>query len=144
MTDHEHSHVTMGCASVDLCGPDVVRVEIDWDLAVQEQRRICAAVGAEWSPVSAERRVAVAEDLRHDLVPVNGLRHPPEGRTTGWFLWAGEEMSSAADYFAPLHVAHLAEWRFEVIPYLGLPPGYRFLIAPGYEDVWFDASLLDP
>lgn len=22
------------------------------------------------------------------------------------------------------------------------PPGWRFLIAPGHEDVWFDASLL--
>jgi hypothetical protein len=26
---------------------------------------------------------------------------------------------------------------------LGLPPGWRFLIAPGYLDVWYDASLLD-
>jgi hypothetical protein len=27
-------------------------------------------------------------------------------------------------------------------PYLALPPGWRFLIAPDYEDVWFDESLL--
>jgi hypothetical protein len=26
--------------------------------------------------------------------------------------------------------------------YLGLAPGWRFLIAPGYEDVWFDEILL--
>ena len=26
----------------------------------------------------------------------------------------------------------------------GLPPGWRFLIAPGHEDVWYDGSLLDP
>ncbi|WP_459213513.1 immunity protein Imm33 domain-containing protein [Paraburkholderia caribensis] len=28
------------------------------------------------------------------------------------------------------------------MPYLGLPPGWRFLIAEGYEDVWEDAKLL--
>ncbi len=26
----------------------------------------------------------------------------------------------------------------EVLPYLALPPGWRFLIADGYEDGWFD------
>ena len=26
---------------------------------------------------------------------------------------------------------------------LGLGPGWRFLIAPGHEDVWFDANLLN-
>ncbi|WP_441294952.1 immunity protein Imm33 domain-containing protein [Massilia antarctica] len=29
-----------------------------------------------------------------------------------------------------------------VVPYLSLPPGYRFQIADGYEDVWFDPALL--
>jgi hypothetical protein len=27
--------------------------------------------------------------------------------------------------------------------YLGLAPGWRFLVAPGYKDVWFDAKLLN-
>ena len=31
----------------------------------------------------------------------------------------------------------------EVLPYLALPPGWRFLLAPDYQDVWFDESLLD-
>ena len=26
---------------------------------------------------------------------------------------------------------------------LGLPPGWRFLVAPDYEDVWFDEKLTD-
>jgi hypothetical protein len=29
------------------------------------------------------------------------------------------------------------------MPYLSLPPGWRFLIAPGHEDVWEDQSLFD-
>jgi hypothetical protein len=75
--------------------------------------------------------------------PINGLRHRPDSGTSGWFLWAGEEPSTAPDFFQPLHVHHLAEQWPEVLPYLALPPGWRFLVAPGYDDVWFDVSLLD-
>ena len=42
----------------------------------------------------------------------------------------------------PIHTLHLYEWKPEIIKYLGLPPGWRFLIAPGYEDVWFDPNLV--
>ncbi len=46
-------------------------------------------------------------------------------------------------FFVPLHVEHLGEWCPEAVPYLALPPGWRFLLAPDYEDVWFDATLLE-
>ena len=75
-------------------------------------------------------------------MPLNGLRHLPEVGTTGWFIWAGESLSSDPEFFQPLHVQHLLDWCPDVIPYLGLPPGWRFLIAPGHEDVWFDQTLL--
>jgi hypothetical protein len=51
-------------------------------------------------------------------------------------------MSENADFFQPLHVCHLHEWCPSVLPYLALPPGWRFQIAPGHEDVWFDQELL--
>jgi hypothetical protein len=37
----------------------------------------------------------------------------------------------------------VAEWCPAVLPYLELPPGWRFLIALGHEDVWEDPSLLN-
>jgi hypothetical protein len=75
--------------------------------------------------------------------PVHGLRHPPEGDTNGWYIWCGE-YSDAADFFSPLHVEHISEYLPAVVEYLELPPGYRFLIdGAGYEDVWFDASVLE-
>ena len=55
----------------------------------------------------------------------------------------GRRLSDAADFFVPLHVEHLDDWRPEVVAYLALPPGWRFLLVPGHEDVWEDASLLD-
>ncbi len=74
--------------------------------------------------------------------PVHGLRHPPEKGTSGWYVWTGE-FSDADDFFKPLHAAHLIERCPEVTTYLDLPAGSRFLIAPGYEGIWTDESLLD-
>lgn len=46
------------------------------------------------------------------------------------------------EFFAPLHVEDLPEWCPVVLPYRGLPPGWRFQLASGHEDVWEDAGLL--
>jgi hypothetical protein len=51
-------------------------------------------------------------------------------------------LSVTDDFFDPLHVSHLDARLPEVVPYLALPPGWRFLLAPGHEDVWYDESLL--
>ena len=77
-----------------------------------------------------------------DSLPINGLRHPPDRGTSGWFVWAGDEIDEGVDFFRPVHVAHLAELHPEVVPYLALPPGWRFQVAPGHEDFWFDGALL--
>jgi len=89
-------------------------------------------------------KVGISLNVRQGLMPLNGLRHPPEGDTCGWYIYAGEELPDRPDFFVPLHVEHLAEWSPQVIKYLGLPPGWRFLLATGYEDVWYDPALLTP
>jgi hypothetical protein len=107
------------------------------------QREICKKHEAEFCPAPPDLKVGIAANVRSGLLPINGLRHPPQGDTTGWYIWAGEELSEAPDFFKPLHVQHLDEWSPQVKKYLGLPPGWRFLIAGDYEDVWFDKSLLN-
>ena len=87
--------------------------------------------------------MGIARNVRTGAIPLNGLRHPPQGDTTGWYIWAGEELSTAPDFFEPLHVLHLAEWCPAALRFLGLPPGWRFLTAGDYEDVWEDPTLLD-
>ncbi len=72
--------------------------------------------------------------------PINGLRHPVGKRSSGWYIWSGEDFP---EVFQPQHVLHVVELLPEIKPYLDLPPGWRFLIAPGYEDVWQDDSLFD-
>lgn len=109
-----------------------------------EQHATVTRFGATAMETSADSTLGVADSVRTAMSPINGLRHPPEGRTSGWYLWAGGDLPDDPDLFNSLHAEHLAEWCPEVIPYLGLPPGWRFLIADEYEDVWFDPQLLDP
>ncbi len=93
-------------------------------------------------PLPNEMLGLAVETVR--LIPTNGLRHPPEEGTCGWYIWGGDELSEAADFFSPIHVQHLGDYLPNILPYLDLPPGYRFLIDnKGRKDVWFDQSLLD-
>jgi hypothetical protein len=71
-----------------------------------------------------------------------GYDIPAIGDTTGWYIWFGEEFSTAPDFFVPLHVSHVYDNHPELIRLLGLGPGYRFLLAGIYLDVWFDPALL--
>jgi hypothetical protein len=107
-----------------------------------EQLEVCQLFGAKPEPVDLSLKIGISLNVKDDVWPVNGLRHPPEEGTSGWFIWAGDELSSDSDFFVPLHLEHVTEWRAEIFRYLALPPGWRFLVAPDYEDVWFDESLL--
>jgi len=110
--------------------------------AQDDQRATAERFGAEPVPVDTALKVGIARNVRTELQPLNALRHRPEGDTSGWYIWAGEDLSEDPDFFVPLHITHLAEWCPQILPYLALPPGWRVLLAPGYEDVWFDEALL--
>lgn len=108
------------------------------------QQVVCKKYGLQPVVPPAGHKVGFARNTSNGLIPINGLRHPPEGDSTGWYMWAGDELSEDPAFFEPLHVEHIKERCADVVPYLLLPPGTRFLIAPGQEDVWQDASLLRP
>jgi hypothetical protein len=74
-------------------------------------------------------------------VPLHAVRISPENGTCGWYIYGGE-YSTDPDFYQSLHVAHLNEYFPSIVPYLALPPGWRVLLAPDYEDVWFDGVLL--
>jgi hypothetical protein len=107
-----------------------------------KQHEVCRRFEADFFPTDPESKVGVAENVRAGILPLNGLRHPETEGTSGWYLWAGETLSEDDDFFKPLHAKHLSDWCPQVQKYLALPPGWRFLVADGYEDVWFDETLL--
>ncbi|MFV1010082.1 DUF4262 domain-containing protein [Bacillus cereus] len=109
----------------------------------KEQIRLCEKYNAEYVVTPNHLKLGISQNVKSDIVPINGLRMSPEGDTTGWYIWAGEEMGLDPDFFVPLHVQHIDEWAPAIKKYLGLPPGWRFLVAGDYEDVWYDPNLLD-
>jgi len=106
------------------------------------QAEVCRRFGVEPMPLDADMNVGISRNVREGVVPVNALRHPRERNTSGWYIWAGETLSDADDFFVPLHASHVGDWCAEIVPYLALPPGFRVLLVPGYEDVWTDPSLV--
>lgn len=108
----------------------------------EQMKAVCARHSAPYVETSLDAMAGVARDVGSGLLPLNGLRHRRD-TTSGWFIWAGGELSEANDFFAPTHLHHLADRCPEVLPMLGLGEGWRFLIAPDHVDVWFDSSLLD-
>lgn len=111
---------------------------MDDPLATQEE--VCSRFGVAGNPPRTGEKLGIALATVGKL-PINGLRVLLDG-TCGWFIWGGEDASTDPDFYQPLHVEHIADYLPSVVPYLSLPPGYRFQIADGYEDVWFDSTLL--
>jgi len=109
----------------------------------KQQLAVCAQHKVDFAPSPDKLKVGISRNFDPVGFPINGLRHPPQGDTTGWYIWSGEEFSQEPGFFVPLHVKHLPERCPELMKFLGLPPGWRFLVAPGYEDVWKDAALLN-
>jgi len=107
-----------------------------------EQRNLCKIHNVEFYPSLHDQRLGISDNAQSGELPINGLRHLPVYGTCGWYIWAGTEMSHATDFFKPIHVFHLYDTFPDVLRFLGLPPGWRFLLAPDHEDVWHDLSLL--
>ena len=101
-----------------------------------QQRGVCREHGAAFVPPVPGTKVGIAlQTLGRG--PVHGIRLPPTATTCGWYIYAGDEWSDAADFYQPLCVEHLVDYCGFVLPLLGLPPGWRFMAdAEGFRDVW--------
>jgi hypothetical protein len=110
-------------------------------LVAQCQRAFCKERNVEYYPAPPMQKSGIALATKGRL-PLNGLRHPAEHDTTGWYIWCGEEFLDAPDFFQPVHTSHIYEEYPQLVSLLGLPPGFRFLIAEGYLDIWYDDALL--
>ena len=107
----------------------------------KEQKLICEKFSASFQSCDLNLKVGISLNVKDGVRPLNGLRIKEEAGTSGWYIWAGE-WSEDPDFFVPLHGHHLPQWANEVMHYLGLPEGWRFLIDEGYEDVWEEPQLL--
>lgn len=100
---------------------------------------LCQERGIVYTPVDESANSGFALKTKGST-PIHGLRHSPTSDTTGWYVWCGE-FSARVDFFSPLCTSHLCEHLPEISSLLGLPAGYRFLVADGYLDIWYDETL---
>ncbi|KGO10015.1 hypothetical protein I6H88_21375 [Elizabethkingia bruuniana] len=108
----------------------------------EKQLKICMKYSQISDLVELDTLIALGRNFNPNI-QINGLRHPRTETLNGWYIWSGEH-SEAFDFFQPSHACHLLENASFVMSYLGLPAGNRFLIDnKGYEDVWFDETLLN-
>ena len=116
--------------------------DLTYEAVEEQQRSLCRELSYEYVPADPDSKLGFAMETQ-DLIPINGLRHPPQGESNGWYIWGGEEFSTDQDFFTPLHTHHLIRHCPQALKFLGLPPGYRFIVAENYVDVWFDSSVLE-
>lgn len=117
---------------------------MDVHTIVTDQMKICEKYNVEWLASPLDLKIGVSKNLTTGEMPINGLRHPPENGTAGWYIWAGKDFTNDLDFWQPMHIQHLVEKYPFILKYLGLPAGYRFQIDDkGYEDVWEDKTLLN-
>lgn len=114
----------------------------DWTSVEYLQEQVCVRFESTFNPPNPGDLIAISKDWRAQKYPINGLRLREKGEHSGWYIWLGETLGDDANLFIPLHLSHLEDVKDEALPFLGLDYGWRFLIAPGHVDVWFDESLL--
>ena len=66
--------------------------------------------------------------------PMNAMRIEPDGATSGWYIWCGEELSQDDDFLEPLHTKHLPDHFPEMVKYLALGT-----LAKIISHSWMDA-----
>lgn len=126
-----------------LTGIDELPEHNIWNIHIDKQKEICKRYKSKWTPINNKLFVGASNNLVTD--PINGIRHRNDKETTkgttGWFIWSGE-WSDADDFFKPMCAEHLLQIRPQIIRYLGLDAGFRFLAdSKGFEDVWYDEAI---
>lgn len=114
-----------------------------YEAVVDAQRNLCEKYSSEYVCAALSLKLGISKEALEGRLPIHGLRHPPDADVSGWYIWSGD-YSEDPEFFEPLHAEHAMADAAVYLVYLGLAPGWRFLIgADGYEDVWFDPRLLD-
>jgi len=115
-----------------------------WEKWVEEQRALCVEHDVTWTATDRQMIVGVADNALTNQLHLNGLRLKQSDGTSGWYLWAGTELSDAPDFFKPRCAEHLLDLQPSLLKFLGLPMGYRFIFDDkGFVDIWFDPELLE-
>ena len=100
------------------------------------QQRICDKFGL---PAQAPEPMVALAIGSLDQSPIYGTRVVlQENGSISGFIHCGEH-DDASGFSQPLHADHLHDMLPQVVDYLALPSGAKFILdREGYEDVWLE------
>ncbi|WP_374990765.1 immunity protein Imm33 domain-containing protein [Acinetobacter rudis] len=104
---------------------------------IEEQKLLCEEFDSAYIQVKADDEVAIAvQTLNRE--PIVGIRKRIEtGSKVAWYIYGGELDDSEENLFEIVTITQLLEIFPDVMPYLALEEGFRFMIdQDDYEDVW--------
>jgi hypothetical protein len=81
------------------------------------QREICQRLSVPYLLCDERLKVGISRMFDPEQLPINGMRYPPGGDITGWFIWPGEEFPTDDDAFVPLCTHHLNDKCPEIVKY---------------------------
>lgn len=112
-------------------------------MSIEIQRKnTCEKYGANYLDCPENLKLGISLSIKDSFLPINGMRCKAEGDTTGWYIWTGEYCTEDPSFFKPLHASHIGKWCSKAYLFLGLAPGWIFLIHREYIDFWYDESLI--
>ena len=113
------------------------------DELIAEQKLLCEEFGSAYIVLKGDDVVAVAVHTLNKE-PIVGLRKKPETEeNVSWYIYGGE-LGEGEDFFETMTIKKLQDILPEVLPYLALEEGYRFMIDfDDYEDVWKEGDSAD-
>ena len=100
---------------------------------LDRKKKICGQYSSDFVLPDPGAKIGIAIDTLTTM-PITGVRRTPENGTDGWYIWGGD-YSPAVEFYQSLHLSHIGEVAPQVVPYLALAPGFKFIIDnEGYED----------
>ncbi|NHZ44970.1 immunity protein Imm33 domain-containing protein [Massilia aquatica] len=112
------------------------------EATLDRQVEVCEKYGSACVFPDPAMKAGLALGTFH-LMPITGVRITPENGVDGWYIFGGE-FSEDENFYQPVGQSHIAELLPQVLPYLALAPGYKFMIDnEGYEDVWYEPHTLE-
>jgi hypothetical protein len=108
---------------------------------INEQIEVCKEFNA--SPIFPifTQKIVISEGVYEGLT-TEAVRYPSPDHMTGWWL-STELYNGDTKSLNPVHYYHIAFKRPDILKYLALPFGYRFIINQEQEkDVWFDSKVV--
>jgi hypothetical protein len=107
---------------------------------VSEQKHECSKIGVTPSFPAFNQMIAISKGVYEGL-PTEAVRYPSPVHMSGWWLTT-DLYNEKIESMMIVHYYHVAFKRPDVVKYLALPFGYRFLVGAGNDDVWYDPKTL--